>query len=109
MTERAEPKPTKRVVLMEFQANGKAIANSLGEEGKAALMKQLGVEDFEALDRPIEVLIPVARASGGPKAVIESEAKARGRFRAIADDAFSQGHEAIPPEQQKFELKQLSS
>lgn len=103
-----ERKAVKRVVLMEFEANGKGIANALGEEAKEALKAQLGIESDDALDRPVQVLIPVARAAGGPKTVIEAEAKTRGRFRAIAEDSFAQGHEAIPPEQQKFDLRPLS-
>jgi hypothetical protein len=107
MAERAEAKPTPRVVLMEFDARGLSLLGALSEEDQASLKAQLGIESDDALDRPVQVLIPVARAAGGPKAVIESEAKTRGRFRAIAEDSFAQGHEAIPPEQQKFELKPL--
>lgn len=107
MAERAEAKPTPRIVLMEFEAMGMRLAESLTEDDRAALKAQLGVESDDALDRPIQILIPVARASGGPKSVIETEARTRGRFRAIAKDSFEQGHEAIPPEQQKFELKPL--
>lgn len=107
MAERADAKPTPRVVLMEFDARGLSLLGALSEEDQAALKTQLGIESDDALDRPVQVLIPVARAAGGPKAVIEAEAKTRGRFRAIAEDSFSQGHEAIPPEQQKFELKPL--
>lgn len=107
MADRAEAKPTPRVVLMEFEARGLSLLGALSEGDQAALKTQLGIESDDALDRPVQVLIPVARASGGPKAVIEAQAKTRGRFRAIAQDSFDQGHEAIPPEQQKFELKPL--
>jgi len=94
-------------MLMEFEVNGKGFSNCLSEADREALKTQLGIESDDALDRPVQVLIPVARAAGGPKAVIEAQAKTRGRFRAIAQDAFDQGQEAIPPEQQKFELKPL--
>jgi hypothetical protein len=110
MAERADAKPTPRVVLMEFEVNGMRFATeSLSEEDREALKAQLGIESDDVLDRPVQVLIPVARAAGGPKAVIEAEAKTRGRFRAIAQEAFDQGHEAIPPEQQRFELRPLKA
>lgn len=100
MAERADAKPTKRVLLMEFTVQ----FADLPEEVQEAVAKQTeGGYDPEGMP----ILVPVAFAEGGPKHVIESEAKVRGRFRAIALDSFQQGHEAIPPEQQKFELKPL--
>lgn len=100
--ERAEAKPTKRVLLMEFETEIGAV--QLPEEIRKALEGQLGeIGDGDKLT----ILVPVGEAEGGPKAVIESSAKVRGRFRAISLDSYSQGHEAVPPEQQKFELKPL--
>lgn len=107
MAERKEAKPTPRVVLMEFEVAARAIAEVLSEKGLDALLTQLGVEGADALEDPVSVLIPVTSAAGGPKAVIEEVARVGGRFRAIAKDAFDQGHEVIPPEQQKFDLKPL--
>jgi hypothetical protein len=100
-------KPTPRVLLMEFDARGLSLLGALSEEDQAALKAQLGIESDDALDRPVQILIPVARGAGGPKAVIKTEAKTRGRFRAIATESFDQGHEAIPPQEQQFELKPL--
>lgn len=103
MTERAETKPTPRVVLMEFDT-GRGIGElGLPDEVQASLEDQLGIGD----DEKLTILVPVAEDEGGPKAVIERVAKTRGRFRAIAKDSYDQGHEAIPPEQQRFELKPL--
>lgn len=103
-----EGQPTKRVVLMEFDAKAKGILNSLPEEAREALLGQLGKENVEAMEGEMfTVLIPVAEANGGPKAIIDETAKVRGRFRAIARDSYDQGHEAIPPERQQFELKPL--
>lgn len=107
MAEKPKSTPTPRVVLMELKVNGMSFLGSLSETDREAFKKQLGVESDDAVDRPIEVLVPVARGKGGPKAVISEEARVRGRFRAIAMESFDQGHEAVPPEQEKFELRPL--
>ena len=108
MAEKAESKPTPRVVLMEFDLPSVTLEGAAGapEEIIRALVEQIGNADG-ALPEKLTVLVQVAESEGGPKAVIERDAKTRGRFRAIAKDSFDQGHEAIPPEQQKFELKPL--
>lgn len=101
MAER-ESKPTPRVLLMEFEAD----AAELPEEVRDKLVAQGVAADKSELPN-VTILIPVGHHEGGPKHVIESHAKTRGRFRAISQDSYSQGHEAVPPEQQKFELKPL--
>lgn len=102
--ERREAKPTPRVLLMEFEVSPEAARSFLPEEVFQALTDQTGDGN---LPDPLTLAIPVARAAGGPKAVIEREAKTRGRFRAVPVDSWEQGHEAVPPEQQRFELRPL--
>jgi hypothetical protein len=102
-----EKKPTPRVLLMEFSVS-EHLLDALEPVDRTALLAQLGIpEDAEEVTLP-PILVPVKEAAGGPKAVIEREAKVRGRFRAVAKDSYDQGHEAVPPEQQKFELRPLS-
>lgn len=103
MTEqRKETKPTPRVLLMEFEVP----ADQLPEEVRDKLIAQGLAADKSELGT-LTILIPVNEVEGGPKHVIEAHAKTRGRFRAVAKDSYDQGHEAVPPEQQKFELKPL--
>jgi hypothetical protein len=102
--ERKEAQPTERVLLMEFQVPSENAREWLPDAVFDALIEQM--EDRNLPD-PLTLLIPVGESEGGPKHVIENEARVRGRFRAIARESYDQGHEAIPPEQQKFELKPL--
>ncbi|MGH2938300.1 MAG: hypothetical protein ACRDPE_09300 [Solirubrobacterales bacterium] len=100
-------KPTKRVLLMEFEIPSDALKGDDGipEEIERAIVDQIGFDD--EMPKNLTVLIVAGEGEGGPKAVIESNAKTQARFRAISRDSFDQGHEAIPPESQKFELKPL--
>lgn len=101
--ERKEAKPTPRVLLMEFEVP----ADQLPEEVRDKLVAQGLAPDKSELGS-LSILIPVGDVEGGPKHVIEHHAKTRGRFRAVSKDSYDQGHEAVPPEQQKFELRPLS-
>jgi hypothetical protein len=99
--------PTKRVLLMEFDLPSAVLKSDDGipEEVERAIIDQIGVED--EMPKNLKILIVAGEGTGGPKALIESQAKTQARFRAISRDSFDQGHEAIPPESQKFELKPL--
>ncbi len=98
--ERKGAKPTPRILLMEFTVEGRELPGKVAEQLKEQL-------ETDQLPVTVTLLVNVGKAEGGPRAVIEKGAKTRGRFRAIATDSYEQGHEAIPPEQQKFELKPL--
>jgi hypothetical protein len=104
---RATAQPTTRVLLMEFEISGLALAKTLPEHQVAALKTQLGVEDDGALDRPFKILVPVGSGQGGPKGVIEENAQAAGYFRAIANDSYNNGFEVVPPDPKAFALKPL--
>lgn len=102
MAERKESKPTPRVLLMEFDVP----ADQLPEEVRDKLVAQGLAGDKSELGT-VSILVPVGDYAGGPKHVIETHAKTRGNFRAISTDSYDQGQEAVPPEQQKFELRPL--
>jgi hypothetical protein len=107
-----ERKAVDRVVLMEFEVSTEEARKWLPDEIADPLLAQCegnlpGQKKISTGPTMMTILVPVTKAGGGPRAVIDEVAKTRGRFRAIAKDSYDQGHEAIPPDQQKFKLKPL--